>query len=66
MRHFFQNSSAISGFNYDPENKRLDVTFKSGKTYSLEDVPASVVDDFQHAESAGTFFNSTLKGQYGG
>lgn len=57
-------SSNIARAEYDSKLHILYVTFHSGQTYSYDNVPESVVDDFEKAESAGKFFCKNIKWKY--
>lgn len=59
-------SSNIRKFRYDPDNHELWITFNSGQTWIYADVPSDVVDEFDHADSKGGFFNANIKNQYQG
>lgn len=58
-------SSAIASFDYDEDTRRLDVAFTNGRTYSHEDVPPEVVEEFAASSSPGRFYNQSVKGVYG-
>lgn len=57
-------STSLTGYRYDPETRSLDIRFASGRTYTLEGVPAGVAEGLESAPSAGTYFNTHLRGQY--
>jgi hypothetical protein len=57
-------STAIADIRYDPERKRLAVTFVTGRIYEYVDVPAEVTASFQSAFSKGTFFNTYIRDRY--
>ena len=57
-------SEALSGGSYDEETQELDLTFSNGRTYSLHNVPKTVVEELQEAPSAGTYFRERMKGRY--
>lgn len=59
------SSSAIAEFHYQAKQRRLSVTFITGRTYVYEDVPAEVYQRFSEASSKGTFFNKTIRDRYG-
>lgn len=58
------NSSAISWVEYDPFTGTLEVTFHSGRTYTLHRVPAHHYSGLLHAGSPGAYFNRHLRGRY--
>ncbi len=57
-------SRAISRIGYDPETKRLLVTFRSGDAYAYFDVPAALFAAFRAAESRGRFFQAHIRDHY--
>lgn len=57
-------SSNIASIRYEDEQSLLEVTFLNGSTYQYFDVPTHVADDFDRAESKGSFLASTIKGHY--
>lgn len=65
MRETFAlSSSALASASYDPDSEQLTVIFTNGRSYDFEGVPASVVEGLKHAGSAGTYFNTQIKGVY--
>ena len=57
-------SSAISSIGYDEDTKVLEVTFRSGSSYTFSGVPMSVFQDFVGAGSKGAYFNANIKDSY--
>ena len=57
-------SSNLDSFAYDAAMQRLQIRFKSGKTYSYANVPPSLVEELASAASPGQFFNSAIKDQF--
>lgn len=57
-------SSNLSAMRYDEQTHLLQIRFQSGKTYDYKDVPADVADGLKQADSAGKYFNSSIKGVY--
>ena len=57
-------SSNLDSFSYDAAMQRLQIRFKSGKTYSYQNVPPSLVEELASASSPGQFFNSAIKDQF--
>jgi len=49
---------------YDKETQTMKLTFPNGRTYEFEGVPPDIYENFQKAESKGTFYNTYLRGQY--
>jgi len=64
ITHDFPTSTHIARIQYNPDNARLRVEFRSGSTYEYEDVPYDVVNGFIEAESAGKYFNAHVKSKY--
>lgn len=59
-------SSMLSGYAYDPDTRILHAQFKNGSVYTYVDVPAERVATMAENASPGSYFNSQIKGQYGG
>ncbi len=60
------NSSAIAEASYDPETQEMDITFTNGpQEYTFYGVPETVFDGLISAPSAGRYYNSVIKGNYG-
>lgn len=57
-------SSVISSFTYQPERRRLVVTFVTGRVYEYADVPLEVATNFRASFSKGVFFNSHIRDHY--
>ena len=57
-------SSNVAGYQYLSGKSVLLVAFKSGGTYSYDNVPPSVWNSFLSASSKGKFFNSDIEGRY--
>jgi hypothetical protein len=57
-------SRAISRIGYDPETKRLLVSFRSGEAYAYSGVPAAIFEAFRDAESRGRFFQAHIRDRY--
>jgi hypothetical protein len=60
------NSSTISEIDREVVNDELflKVTFKNGREYLYEGVPAQVYEDFLMSESKGKFLNENIVGRY--
>ena len=63
MRAFLQ-SSGISEAIYHPHSQILEVCFHSGHVYRYSGVPDSVFHELSAAESAGKYYNSSIKGKF--
>lgn len=57
-------SSVISSFTYQPQRRRLVVTFVTGRAYEYDDVPADVATNFRASFSKGVYFNSHIRDHY--
>lgn len=58
------NSSLVRGFSYNASTQNLTVNLTSNRSYIYHNVPASVVEEFAKAESAGKFFNQNIRNKY--
>jgi hypothetical protein len=58
------SSSQLESIGYDEERNELFVEFKKGKVYRYLDVPKTVYTNFLNAESFGSFFFHSVKGQF--
>lgn len=66
-------SSSIAAYGYGLTESKiaekrfllvLRVVFHTGKIYDYHNVPISLYDDMEKAESVGKFFNREIKGKY--
>ena len=57
-------SSVIDAVGHDPATNVLEIEFGSGETYRYFAVPASVYQEFLHAESLGAFFARRIRHTY--
>ena len=57
-------SSNISRFGYDENNRVLGVEFKSGGVYHYFDVPEAVFAQMKNASSKGQFLAQNIKGAF--
>lgn len=58
------NSSAMVAVGYDPQTRRMKITFMQGHTYDFCGVPQHVFDALMQAGSKGTYYNSYIKDRY--
>ncbi len=59
------DSLCFSEIGYDSDEDILFVTFReSGASYAYYDVPSSVWKKLKNASSMGSYFNSSIKGEY--
>lgn len=56
-------SSFIEDANYDADNEHL-ILDLNGTNYEYCDVPEDVWEEFQDADSLGSYFNAEIKGNY--
>lgn len=59
-----ENSSTIVEVEYHKEEKNLDVTFKTNKTYRYSEVEEEVFKELIAAESLGKYLNANIKNKY--
>jgi len=59
----YKSSNILSSV-YDTDSKRLQVTFKGGRTYMYDGVPRDIFNKMRLAESQGKFFNSNISRKY--
>jgi len=57
-------SSAIQAVGYDPETRRMKITFAQGYTYDFCGVPQHVYDCLIKARSKGAYYNDYIKDRY--
>ena len=57
-------SSAIQAVGYDPETRRMKITFAQGYTYDFCGVPQHVYEGLLGAGSKGAFYNDHIKDRY--
>ena len=57
-------SSNLAACRYDEASRVLQIRFRSGRTYSYQDVPPETVEGLKDASSPGTYFNSNIKGVF--
>lgn len=58
------SSSAISAVGYDPDTRRMKITFVQGHTYDFYRVPQYVFDGLLRAGSKGGYYNDHIKDRY--
>ena len=57
-------SSNIWQIGYDADEKKLYICFNEGGTYTYDDFPPEMWEEFQKASSKGKFFYKAIKGRY--
>jgi hypothetical protein len=57
-------SSMMTSVRYKNDERELDITFTSGKTYRYLNVPPKVYFDLLDAGSKGEFFNDNIKDEF--
>jgi lysyl-tRNA synthetase class 2 len=57
-------STVIREHRYDRGTSRLTITFVTGRIYVYEDVPPTVIAEFEAASSKGRFFNAHIRDGY--
>ena len=63
-RQSFPNSTAISSANYDAGQQALTITFKTGASYTYDNVPQDIYDGLVQADSPGSYWRSSIKDQF--
>lgn len=58
------SSSAIEAAGYDSISRVMVIVFTSGENYTFCGVPRSIFEGLVSAGSAGTYFNSMIRGRY--
>ena len=64
MRRVPVDSSVIATVGYDPDDRILEVEFRTGRLYHYFDVPASRYAALMAAESIGHYFNVAIRDKY--
>ena len=57
-------SAVIRSYPYDPDSRRLTITFQSGRRYLYRDVPETLVEEMKRAFSKGEFFNGHIRAHF--
>ena len=57
-------STVIRRFDYDPDTRKLEILFTTGRRYVYADVPQDAVTDFRTAFSKGAHFNRYIRDRY--
>ena len=57
-------SSAIAAVGYDPQTRRMKITFTQGHTYDFCGVPRHVHAGVMRAPSKGAYYNEHIKDRY--
>lgn len=60
----FNDSSNLTAMEYDDLTNTLRLGFRAGGTYEYYGVPQRVVDELQHAMSAGTYFHQFIREKF--
>jgi len=58
------NSSMLRRVRYDPENRFLDVVFRTGEKYRYKDVPPDEYNGLMNAESHGKYMQRHVIDRY--
>ncbi len=48
-------SSNVAGYDYDADSKTLEIEFRNGSVYQFQGVPQELADQFEQAQSKGSF-----------
>jgi hypothetical protein len=57
-------SSVIRSYRYDPQQRRLELVFVSGRRYRYHDVPEETYAEMRRAFSKGEYFNAHIRDHY--
>lgn len=58
------NSTAMRAVGYDPNSRRMKITFQQGDTYDFCNVPQHVFDGLLSATSKGSYYNRYIRDRY--
>jgi hypothetical protein len=58
------DSTAVSGFAYDPERRELYIRYRDGDPYTYLAVPRAAFREMNKAASIGKFVNEVIKPNY--
>lgn len=61
MIHTDVKSSIIKSIGHNPDTNIMEITFKTGKTYSFENVTKEKHEELMNAKSVGKFFHAHIK-----
>lgn len=65
MKKYPVDSTAMTSAGYDPEQRILEIQFKSGGAVrQFYEVPQEIFDGLMAADSAGDFFNTSIHGKF--
>ncbi len=59
-----EGSSTIEAQGYDPASQTLAIRFKSGGVYHYAGIPPDLAEEFQSADSPGSFHARNIRGAY--
>lgn len=59
-----KDSSAITAHGYDPDTRKLRLTFKSGGTHEYDDVQLEKYAALTGAHSMGSFFHHAIRNNH--
>ena len=57
-------SSVINRVSYDEDSQSMTINFRSGRSYTIDNVPVDIYDGMVEAASPGRYFNDVIKGNY--
>ena len=61
---FNRDSKQVADAQYDPDEQKLVISYRSGGTYTYHGVDESKANEFSQAKSAGGFLHNFVKGQH--
>lgn len=59
-----RRSSLIRRVLFDETSNTMSVSFSNSRQYTYHEVPRAVFDALTKAQSAGDFFNNTIRGRF--
>jgi hypothetical protein len=57
-------SNVIRSYHYDPQQRRLELQFVSGRRYLYHDVPEETYRGMRQAFAKGEYFNEHIRDRY--
>jgi hypothetical protein len=64
MRRKRVESTTMRSMGYAAKDRILEIEFQTGTIYQYLEVPKTVYQEFQNAESKGQYFNRAIRDQY--
>lgn len=64
MQRTSVDSSVMVAVGYDADSQTLEIEFVNGHLYQYLDVPSALHDELLASDSAGGYFNASIRGHY--